>query len=90
MHGLEEFSKCNWEDERKMTDEMEDELSPRKFACGGLLNEVPDYDAYGKRKGAVILIMSKLLFNQTYIKNDRENSYRINENYSFRELKTEI
>jgi hypothetical protein len=55
--------------------------------CAGLVNENADYDTYGKRKGTVILIMSKLLFNQTYIKNDKEKSRRITEDYSFQELK---
>lgn len=45
---------------------------------------MPDYDIYGKRKGAVILIMSKLLFNQTFIQNDKEKCHRISENYSFK------
>ena len=58
--------------------------------CQGLLNEDPEFDAYGKRKGTVILILSKLLFSQSYVRNEKEKPRRITDNYSFADLKIEV
>lgn len=94
VHGLEQFSKGRWKVVQGRGNlEVgceEDAGSTWQFKCQGLFKESAHLDEDGMRKGNVILIMSKLVFSQSYITNDKVRNQRISENFSLQELKIEI